>query len=78
MAWLAELKAKRPMKTAKVGVVTRRPISPRRGGRRSALRPPGWTRASGTRSAMQPTIHQRAIHEPVAAMSAPTARLAAR
>jgi hypothetical protein len=27
---------------------------------------------------MQPTIHQRAIHEPVAAIQAPTIRFAAR
>ena len=79
MAWLAWMKAKTAMKSAKTGFITSRPISRRSGGTwPSTVRSPGWPAERTTSAAMQATMHQSAMPEPVRAISNPTPRLAAR
>ena len=67
------------MKIAKTGFTTSRPISCMAGGTCPVtLRPPGWLSESVKSPAMQATIHQSTMPEPVTAIIAPIARLAPR
>ncbi len=67
------------MKRAKTGFITSRPISRSCGGICPCTRwAPGWFQTRAISAAMQPTIHQSTIPDPVAAISAPIARLAPR
>ena len=78
-AWLAWVKATAAMKSAKVGCMTSRAISPRSGGIwPRTLRAPGWRSARARTAARPMTTNQSAIQAPVRAITAPAARLATR